>query len=272
MTELFEVENPSGVTCGKSSRSTLQKLALAVVLASALPMGNVALAAPPTVTMKVATDVDPKDPGTMWATKVLVELGKRLNVKFDFLPLPMARRNAELPSGEIDVDAGRIASYGAGDPKIVRVETPWNKMSFDLYSAKPGEKFANMDEVKAKNLNIEYRRGVVFCQKNLEAAKIQKLSDITSETQAFSKLLAGRIDLFCDVETTARRGLNTPEFKDKMQIHSALRIGSVNIHYFTNEKHKDFAVKMSDALKKMTDEGLLEKFGKEVDKELNLTR
>lgn len=253
------------------SRKALRQMALsAFLLVPALPLCSSAFAATP-ATITLAADTDPNTFGTRLAGLIYTEAFKRMGISLKIEFLPMARRTVLADAGEIDGDTGRSAQYGAAHPNLVRVEEPSFTVSFGLFGVNPKLKFKSLEDLRSSDLAVEYKRGVLFCENKLKALQLKHLSDITNEVQALKKLMAGRIDLYCDVDPPVRQTLNTPEFKGQHQVREILDLGTLPVHAYLHNKHSNLAPKLSATLKAMRDEGLLDTYRLKVEHELGMT-
>lgn len=237
------------------------------LLGSIFPIHN-AVAAP----IVLGSSAEADKFATGWTTLIYNEAFKRVGVAYKFEPLPMARRTAMEDSGEIDGDVGRTSTFGAEHPNLIRVAEPFGESIFNLYTANPALKLKNLDDLKGTNLNVEYRRGILFCEKKLKALQIKNLADVSTEQQAISKLASGRTDVYCDTSMPVRVVLNSPEFRNNTSIRVLVEAGSVPLHTYLHKKHDGLATKLSAALKQMKTEGLIEKYRLQVEKELGMTR
>lgn len=255
----------------KPSLHAMRCLALsAAILLPILPVGSVALAAPPT-TLTFGADT-PGMHGSKLGFLVFSEAFKRMGISLQLSYLPIARRTAMEDSGEVDGDMGRVYKFGDEHPNLVRVQEPWTEMRFALYASKPALKMTSLDELKSKDLAVEYRRGVLYCENKLKSLGLKHLSDITNEIQALKKLSANRIDLYCDLENQVRSTLSQQEFENEKDIFMALDLGGLPIHAYVHKKHAALAPELSEILKKMKAEGLIEVYRKQIDRELKITR
>lgn len=233
-----------------------------------------ALAAP---TITLVGEPDPNDRGGKLSTMVLTEAFKRIDTPLKIIGEKMARRTAMGDSGDVDGDVARAASYGADHPNLVRVEEPIFDLNFAVYSGNSKVTFKNIDEMKGSELAVEYRRGILFCQKKLSALGLKNLTDVTDEESGIKKLLTNRIDAYCDLEIPVKqmlkKVLSQPDFKSSPNsVRKLFDLGSVQVHTYLHKKNADLAPKLAAALKKMRAEGLLDAYRKQVDTELGLDK
>ncbi|TXT39365.1 MAG: hypothetical protein FD135_2218 [Comamonadaceae bacterium] len=233
---------------------------------------RVALAAEPAPFVFGANGV-PQAFGVRWGTLILSEAFRRLGIPMQITHYPMARYSALLDSGEIDGDPARIYDYGAAHPNLIRVEESIIDMGFVLYAAKPTIQLQSLENLRGTNWVVEYQRGVLLCENKLKALVPEgQLDSISSGEQGLRKLLAGRTDVYCDLETSMRRYLNSPEFKDNMRLHKVLHLATLPTYTYLHRKHAALAPRLAATLKQMKAEGLVEAYRVQVEKELKWTR
>ena len=234
--------------------------------------GGLALATPPE-RFVLGADADPSAYGSRWTVLGYTEAFRRLGIPLQINHYPLARRTALGDTGEIDGDAGRIYEYGAAHPNLVRVEEAFTEHSFALYSALPESRLRGLEDLRSSNLTVEFRRGIFFCENTLKRwVPAERLSDISSEEQGLSKLLAGRTDLYCELEYPVRTVLNSPPFKGETRIRPVLNLGTIKTYPYLHRKHADLAPRLAAVLKQMKAEGLIEAYRLQVEKELGWTR
>lgn len=243
----------------------------AALLGWAVPVA--AVLAQPVTTLVLAGDVDPDALGSRWATRAYAEAARRMGIRIEIRNYPIARRASELDRGNIDGDSGRVWQYGDEHPNLIRIDAPFSELVFALYTADPAVRVQSLDDLRGSGWMVEYRRGVLFCERALKSVvPADQVADLSSEDQGLKKLLAGRISLYCDVEYAVRSILNTPEFRDKTQLRKAFTLGSVPIYPYLHRKHAQLAPRLTATLQAMLSEGLIEAYRVQLEKEMGWTR
>ncbi len=231
-----------------------------------------AQAAPPKPLI-LGADADPATFTNRWAALVFAEVFKRLNVPIQIINYPLARRTLLVDAGDIDVDGGRVYAYGEAHPQLIRVTEPWVEFNFTLHTANAAVHLQSLEDLRSTAWLVEYRRGILYCEKTLKALlPADRLSDISSEEQGISKLLAGRTDLYCDLDYVVREVLNLPKFKGATSVRKVLSFGSVPIYFYLQPRHAELAPRLSVIIKKMKEERLIELYQTQVAQEMGMSR
>lgn len=221
----------------------------------------------------IGTEAAPDGYFSRFATLIYTEAFKRLGMSIRLDYLPLARQRVLLDSGAIDADGGRIYEFGATHPNLVRVEESHTDLNFALYATKPGLRLQSLEQLRSNELLVEYRRGILFCEKALTPMLTPaRLSTISSEEQGVQKLLLGRTDLYCDLDMAVRRVSNLPEFKDRPQVYKAFAFGAIPIHMYLHGKHAELAPRLAIVIKQMKAEGLIDVYRRQVERDLGWTR
>ena len=250
----------------------------AVVLAtgmlfSALPGSGRAATTQP-APFVIGTDDDPNEFGSRWVFLIYTEAFKRLGIPLELGYFPLARRTAFADSGVIDGDAARVYAYGDAHPNLIRVEESVVDLAFALYTANPTVRLQRLDELPGSTLLVEYRRGILICEKTLKSLVTpERLSDVTSEEQGLKKLLAGRTDLYCDFDIPVQKILHSPGFKSGTSVRKVIDLGKpVPTFPYLHKKHAELAPRLGATLKKMKAEGLIEAYRLQVEREQGWTK
>lgn len=247
------------------------RLLVVVLWLFSLPQGVTAqpLPASPFV---LGVEAEPGSYGNKRAVLVYAEAFKRMGIPVQFGYFPLVRRTALLDAGEIDGEPGRILEYAAAHPNLIRAEEPFTAMSFALFTADPAMRLQSLEQLRTGSLLVEYRRGILLCEKLLTPVlPPERLSSITSEEQGIKKLLAGRIDLYCDLDIPVRRVLNSPEMKEVTRVRKLFDLGEVPTYPYLHRKHAKLTPLLAATLKAMKSEGLIEAYRLQVEQELQWT-
>lgn len=241
-----------------------------IPIALILSIGRVAHAASPSP-MIIGSDVDPNSYANKWAKLFFEEAFKRLNTPMQINHYPLARRNALVDAGTVDIDGGRVFAYGQANPSLIRVDEPFVEYKFALFTAHPTLQLANLPALQSSTWLVEYRRGILFCERSLKPLLPEvRLSDISSEEQGVNKLLAGRTDLYCDLDYVVRQVLALPQFKEATRVRKVLSLGTLPIYLYLQPRHADLAPRLSAVIKAIKAEGLIEAYQAKVAREMGL--
>jgi hypothetical protein len=182
----------------------------------------------------------------------------------------LARGAVMVEQGLADAEVSRVYDYGADKPYLVRVEESIVDLGFSLYAANPALRVERLDDLRSGKLLIEYRRGLLLCESTLKPlVPAERLSDVTTREQGLKKLLAGRTDLYCEIDVYVHQELDSPEFKGAGSVRKVVSLGkTVPTYPYLNRKHADLAPRLAAVLKKMKVEGLIETYQRQVERDL----
>lgn len=195
-----------------------------------------------------------------WVYLIFTEAFKRMGMELVFENYPAKRCSYLADEGMVDGELGRVYSYNAAHPNLVRIEEHITSIRWAAYSIDPTIQLDDWKNFKGTDYKVEYRRGLTVAELKLsEVVKKENLSVVERIPQGLKKLLKGRTDIYVDVEETVTQYLITEEFE-----HSKIRkvglLEEETLHAFLHKKNKSYASKLSDVLKKMKQEGLFEKY------------
>lgn len=219
----------------------------------------------------MATDGEPTTYGSRWVAKIYAEAFKRLGIPFRLDHYTLARRAALVEAGGADGETSRVYSYGDTRPNLVRVEESLVDLGFSFYTANPKVRVDRFEDLRASSYQVEFRRGILICENTVKQyVSAERISDVLTQEQGLKKLLAGRTDLYCDIDVYVLQELQSPEFKDGgKRVRKVISIGkSVPTFPFLNKKHAELAPRLAAVLKQMKVEGLIEAYRLEVEREL----
>jgi polar amino acid transport system substrate-binding protein len=207
--------------------------------------------------------------GSRWVTLIYTEAFKRLGMPMQMEYYTLARREALVEEGIVDGETSRVYSYGDSRPYLVRVEESLIDLSFALFAANPSLQLKRLEDLQSNKYLVEYRRGMLLCEKTLKGVVPPEwISDVPTQGQGLQKLIAGRTDLYCDLEVYVLQELQLPEFKGA-NVRKVISIGNaVPTYPYLNKQHADLAPRLAAVLKQMKAEGLIEAYRQQVERDL----
>lgn len=222
-----------------------------------------------------AVDGEPSTYASHWVTLIYTEAFKRLGMPMQMAHYTLARRAALVDEGVADGETSRVYSYGNNKPNLIRVEESLIDLGFSLYTANPSVRLNRLEDLRATNYLVEYRRGILICENAMkEVAPAERISDVPTHQQGLKKLIAGRTDLYCDIDVNVLQELQTPEFKDAANnVRKVISVGkAVPTYPFINKKHAALAPRLAAVLKQMKAEGLIEAYRLQAERDLGWTK
>lgn len=198
-------------------------------------------------------------------TLIYQEAFRRLGIRLEVVTHSLARRTALLEAGAIDGEMARVRAYGDAHPELIRVEEPVYDFSFALFTADPGLRLDRLEDLGSRPLVVDYRRGVLLCETRLrELVPPERLADVLTTEQGVRKLLAGRADLYCDLDMSyVEEALEDPELRRTPGVRRVLRFASLPVYAYLAERHAALAPRLAAVLREMKAEGLIRAYARE---------
>lgn len=246
------------------------------LMAVGVPEAAFAQAAPAPAVVKpivLAADGEPTTYGSRWVRLIYDEAFKRLGIPFQLEHFTLARRAALVQEDRIDGETSRILTYGDTRPHLVRVEESLIDLGFSLYTANPALRLERLEDLRSAPYLVEYRRGILICENTLrKVVPAERLSDVPVQQQGLKKLIAGRTDLYCDIDVYVLQELQSSEFEGA-SVRKVISIGAaVPTYPYLHKKHAALAPRLAEVLKQMKAEGLIEAYRRQVERDLGWTK
>lgn len=100
-------------------------------------------------------------------------------------------------------------------PQLIRVDESVLDVDFALFAANPEFKVARLVDLRGSSLVVGYRRGVVYCEQELGSVwPAAQIAHVTQEEQGLRVLVAGRIDMFCGMDTAVWSAMELPTLRN----------------------------------------------------------
>lgn len=244
-------------------RQTIRTIA-AIGMLIALPPAQGQTTPPRGKPFVIATDIDGF--GHRYSVRVFTEAFRRLGLPVAIEIYPLARRAALVAEGYIDGEASRVFAYADSHPELVRVDEPIIDFSFSVFTANPALRAKRVEDLPASAM-IEYRRGIMMCENAFkDIAPRERLSNVVTIDQGIRKLLAGRTDAYCDIDTFVNEALHAGEVQDAGKVRKLFQIASLPTYPYLYKKHADLAPRLAATLKKMKEEGLFDRYRAEAER------
>lgn len=195
-----------------------------------------------------------------WLTMIYTDAFKRLGMELVFRHYPPKRCSLMVDKGMADGEIWRVRDYNTAHPNLIRVETSPFSNRFCAYAMNPDTKLDGWDSLKNTDYKVDYMRGQKKTDEELPKwVKKENLHMINHWTEGLRRLSDGRTDIYVNIEWTIEEGLRSDEFRNS-GIRMAGVMEEVTSHSFLHKKHKELVPKLSDVLKQIKAEGLVEKY------------
>jgi len=200
-----------------------------------------------------------------WLNLIYTEAFRRLGYDLQYIGYPNERANVLAETGVVDGEIQRAASYEKIAKNLIKVEEPSFSVIVAAYAVTPGIVLDGWESLKNTDYFVEYRRGSKVPQSGLSAVvKPERLSTVSTVEMGLKKLIAGRTDIYVEQELVVEEVLR--EF-DKIGFdHSFLYQAGImwvgESHLFLHKKHAALLPKITEVLRTMKKEGLVERYRK----------
>jgi polar amino acid transport system substrate-binding protein len=196
------------------------------------------------------------DPDGQWMYLVFSEAFRRAGAELVFEDYPAKRATFLAERGEVDGELGRCESYGEERPAMVRVDEPITTIRWMAHTVDPAIEVHGWDDLGG-TLRIDTRRGLHRAEKRLaDVVAPERLSRVDQVKQGLDRLLAGRSDVYVDMEEATDPLLAEPRFASVVRSP----LGEEKLYAFLHERHVDFAPRLADALREVRADGLFETY------------
>lgn len=188
------------------------------------------------------------------------EAFRRLRIKVEFRVFPKKRCSMMANKGKVDGEPARVVNYNERFGNLVRVGESPVSIDFVAYSVNPAIRISSWEDLRGKGYRINYNRGSKRSHEKLTALiSEEKPRALNKDIQGLGKLLKKRIDIYVGVSLSVAPLLYLDEFRQG-GVRSAGVLESLPVHAFLHKRHEKLAPILSDALKKMKQEGLVEEY------------
>lgn len=200
-----------------------------------------------------------------WLTLIYTEVFKRIGIEWSYEAYSSARASALSDSGEADGEINRVSGYNSTHPNLLRVEESHFPTRIVAYVVQPDITLKSWSSLQDTSYNVEYRRGTKIVRDGLTpVVPPEHLSSVNSTEQGLKKLLSNRTDVYIDVEdivTEVLVSLDEKEF-DTSRISQAGLLAEDSLHMFLHKNNAFLLPAVSQTLKELKDEGLVEQYRK----------
>ncbi|WP_140054611.1 hypothetical protein [Oceanospirillum sanctuarii] len=186
-------------------------------------------------------------------------LGRKLEIRY----APLRRAEVLHRNAMVDGDVGRTDAFHQQFPEMIRVSEATVSVRYNAYSQLPNIKVNSWDSLRWSSLRIEYQRGDLMASYRLkDIGPSAQLTQVDNLTLGLRKLFAGRTDLFIGMERGINHVMAKSEFRGK-KLYRAGFMEAFEGHVYLQPKHRELAAELSDVLKAMAQEGVIERYQQE---------
>ncbi|SHO53927.1 hypothetical protein SAMN02745220_05371 [Desulfopila aestuarii DSM 18488] len=200
---------------------------------------------------------------------IYTEVFRRLGYELQYIGYPNERANLMAENGTVDGEIQRAASYEKVSKNLLKVEEPSFSVSVAAYAVTPGIVLDGWESLKDTDYIVEYRRGSKVAASALPTVvKPENLSTSSTVELRLKKLIAGRTDIYIEQEHVVEETLSKFDKAgfDHSTMYQAGIMWTGYSHLYMHKKHAALLPKITEVLKAMKHEGLVEYYKKTAEK------
>ena len=200
---------------------------------------------------------------------IYTEAFRRLDLELEYRHYPGLRASMMADKGKLDGELTRVYEYAHSHPNLIRVEEPAILTTFSAFSMNSNIQLSGWESLRNTSYRVEYLMGDKRSHDKLvELIPDNKLSAIPSMSQGVKKLIQNRTDLYIGPENIIRPLLRSKEMvqylkKQSMTDADVITVGTMEkiaLYAYLHHKHRAIVPKLSNILKTMKEEGLIEHY------------
>jgi polar amino acid transport system substrate-binding protein len=188
--------------------------------------------------------------------RLMKEAFQRIGLRAEIVLTPTERSLVDVNAGLLDAEINRIEGMERNFPALVQVPEPNMTMHFVAFSKKP---FPVDGWKSLEDLHIGIVKGWKILEKNTRG--FPRVIMVPTETELFTMLNKGRLDIALYDKLTGYEQLSLRGFTDIRHLDPPLE--SKQMFLYLNNKHKDLATPLGNALKEMKEDGTYDRIVKE---------
>lgn len=198
-------------------------------------------------------------PTFRWLSLVYSDISRRTGIDIKLRYLPAARSNSKELSYSLDGQAGRVFGYQQVTD-LIQIPEPLYALNMRAYVRHgSGLHFDSWEGLTQGSLRVEYMRGASLPYSQLNSRISEEyLTSVTSIEQGFRKLKAGRTDVFLASDLSSWPFTTSTDFIN--HIVQAGVVGSTEFYPYINKKHQMLMPTLTQAIKEMKKEGVIQKY------------
>ncbi|MES2148880.1 MAG: hypothetical protein V4508_03710 [Pseudomonadota bacterium] len=234
-------------------------LNLVLALSMLMPTGPAQTAPAPQLVLAAPADLM-RTPEGAWLSLIYTDALGQLGYRLVVGEYPLARGLALVESGKVDGLLQRAAAFGKLAPALVRVSESHFSAQFAAYGLGSYEGIDGWQSLAGRALRLTCRRGIALCATELgQSIGQDKVAQANTTELGLREVLNGRTDLFLDSMSAVEPQLSNDEFRGT-GLHAVGMLSKTALHVYLNAKHAALAPRLARVLKKMKDDGVVEKY------------
>lgn len=203
-----------------------------------------------------------------WLNLIYTDAFEQLGITIEIKILPAARASAEAGAGHVDGELARSFDYGDTQPNLIRVPEATFIASLAAYARRAEVRLpAGWDSLRDSSYRVEHRQGYPIIARKLAAVvPAERLVGVRNAETGLRKLALDRSDIYVDMTDTVDVLLTRAEFRTA-RIRQIAALERWPIHAYLHQSHAALVPRLAAVLKKMRDNGRIERYRQQAMKE-----
>ena len=211
-------------------------------------------------TLKALSGVPENGKVEEFLKQIYTEAFRRLGISIVYRYYPFRRSALMLDKELVDVDLARQYSFWDLHPNLIRVEESGYTDSYAAFAINPSIQMNGWNSLLTPNLRIDYLRGHTRIEDQIEGMDLEnKLLPLAKDVQGLDRLIAGRSDVYLSSELFVKVLLATDQYNNS-GIRMVGILERVDLYAYMLGNYQDIALSLSDVLKDMKKEGLIDQY------------
>ncbi len=169
--------------------------------------------------------------------------------------MPPMRASVALVAGDVDGELMRPLSYEAEHPELVRVPTPFYRVSVQAYSLLARKVRIELPD-DLKRYDVGSVHGLAVVRELLAKWRPRQNASAVNHEQLCRMLKAGRVDAAVDTRLRMLNMLNFLQIKDTV---ASPELARFDLFHFLHRRNAEHAARLDETIRRMSNNGELER-------------
>ncbi len=196
-----------------------------------------------------------------WIHLICSEIFRRMDIPLSVVYMPLKRASIEISAGRIDAEPARIYAYGEQYPDLVRIGEPVVFMTVAAFASRSelSGAYEGWASLRSFRETVGFPRGMKACEDSIPLyMRENRIDRVNNTLSGLRKLENSRIALYIDDLNSVKSELLEQSLSIDLVQAGIMEV--VPLYMYVNRKFEPLAEPLSEVIKQMKQEGLIEKF------------